>query len=198
MSGPENGHIRKLGRSERDVLCAHLLRLTPEERRMRFLGSVGDASIRRYCERPRPFHTVVLGYFADGILRGAGELLLDEQVLWTKRAEVALTVEGPFQGRGVGAELLRRLVVLARNRGVAVVHMTCLAENERVQAIARGLDAVLEIEEGGVEGRVHPPWPTHLSLLEEAMSDSLTLMRVVLGVGRTGDTPAPDAAPRSA
>ncbi|WP_410324117.1 GNAT family N-acetyltransferase, partial [Oceanibaculum nanhaiense] len=32
-------------------------------------------------------------------------------------AELAITVESEFEGRGIGTQLMRRVVTLARNRG---------------------------------------------------------------------------------
>ena len=81
-------------------------------------------------------------------------------------------MERPFRGRGLGAELCRRLVVRARNRFVARVHMLCLRDNRPVQRIARGLGGALRFHPGEVEAELRPPWPDPISALEEWLDEA--------------------------
>ena len=41
-----------------------------------------------------------------------------------------------------------------------------------MQKIARKFEAVLSFEEGEVEARILPAWPSYFSLMEEAVEDS--------------------------
>ena len=50
--------------------------------------------------------------------------------------------------------------------------MACLAENHRMQQLARKFDAELTFDFGGVVGEVESSRPTPLSLMREMMSDS--------------------------
>lgn len=179
-----DGGIRKLRSFERHRLCEHLLRLNAEERRMRFCGSANDAFIRRYCDNTGPANDIVLGYFAGGELRGAGELKFHRDGVFRVGAEVALSVETPFQGSGVGTRLLRRLTVLARNRGVGKIHILCLRENAAMQKIASKLGADVKTHEYDAEGTARLHWPSHLTLVEEAMADGYEVLRLVLGLDR--------------
>jgi hypothetical protein len=63
----------------------------------------------------------------------------------------------------------RALIVAARNRFIARLHMICLMDNARVQHLARKLDGRLAFEQGEVEARIEPPWPTYWTLLEETL-----------------------------
>ena len=58
-------------------------------------------------------------------------------------AEAAFSVEPGFQERGIATELMGNIIRAARNRGVHLLFMNCLAENGKMQAIARKYDAEL-------------------------------------------------------
>jgi GNAT superfamily N-acetyltransferase len=53
--------------------------------------------------------------------------------------EVAVVVADDWQGRGVGAVLLRRLANIARARGISSFHATMLGDNRRAQSLVLGL-----------------------------------------------------------
>src|SRR5262249_8523676 len=110
------------------------------------------------------------GFFVDGTLRGAGEL----RPLGTgfaAEAEAAFSIERPWQSHGVGTALLQRTLLAARNRGFKLLHMACLAENRRMQQLARQFDAGLTFDCGSVVGEVEAPQPTPLSLMRELVAD---------------------------
>jgi GNAT superfamily N-acetyltransferase len=176
------GVIRRLGRSDHDRLLRHFLRLGAEDRQLRFGGYVTDASVRAYCARLDPHRCVVLGCFVAGELRGVGELK-PIGGSWPRAAELAVSVEEPFRGRGGGTELCRRLAIRARHRFVAELFMLCLLDNRRVQRIARKLGGALTFHPGEVEAQIAPPWPDPLSGLEEWLDEAGALL--------DGSPPAP-------
>jgi len=70
-----------------------------------------------------------------------GRLAKDMQAFARGRreAEFALVVSDSFQGQGLGKELLRRLIRVARDEGVETVFGEISAENAPMQAICRGM-----------------------------------------------------------
>jgi acetyltransferase len=56
-----------------------------------------------------------------------------------KRAEFAILVGDPWQGKGVGAKLLERCLAIAKERGIKTVWGIVLQENTGMQALARKL-----------------------------------------------------------
>ena len=56
-----------------------------------------------------------------------------------KRAEFAILVGDPWQGKGVGAKLLERCLVIAKERGIQTVWGIVLHENTGMLALARKL-----------------------------------------------------------
>jgi GNAT superfamily N-acetyltransferase len=114
-------------------------------------------------------------------LRGAAEL----RPLGTgfaNEAEAAFSIEKPWQSHGVGTALLERTLLAARNRGLRHLHMACLAENRRMQQLARKFDAELTFDFGSVVGEVEAPQPTPLSLMREIVADGHGFATALLDV----------------
>ena len=176
------GTIRRLWGFEHRKVRAHLLRLDREDRVLRFGGYVSDAQIEAYCDRLDWRRAVIIGYLVDGEVRGLGELQPIAEG-WSRAAEAALSVERPFQNRGVGTELLRRLIVIARNRSIGALHMLCLLENGKVLRMARKLGAKLTFDQGEAEGRLALPWPNHLTLLLELLDGASTPLAILRPAG---------------
>jgi GNAT superfamily N-acetyltransferase len=168
---PEGGVVRKLWVGETAKYREHILRLDPESRRSRFAGGVSDDFIRNYVDLSLTLDGVVHGFFIDGQMRGAAELR-PLGIRFPNQAEAAISVEKLWQSHGVGSALLRRTLLAARNRGYGLLHMACLAENRRMQQLARKFDAELSFDFGNVVGEVEASQPTPLSLMREVMADS--------------------------
>lgn len=175
---PGGGIIRKLWLGESDAYRDHLLRLDRESRYRRFSGAVADAFIARHARTVGQAGVVVHGFFIDGVLRGAAELRPEGSV-FAREAEAAFSIEKPWQSHGVGTELLRRTLLAARNRRIKHLRMNCLAENQRMQQLARKFDAEISFDFGSVVGEVDPPHSTLLSLMHEAVSDSFSIANAV-------------------
>jgi GNAT superfamily N-acetyltransferase len=168
---PEGGVIRKLWIGETAKYRDHVLRLDPESRRNRFAGGVSDDFVSNYVDLMRGLDTVVHGFFIGGTMRGAAELRpLGSRFLG--EAEAAISVEKAWQSHGVGSALLQRTLLAARNRGFRLLHMACLAENHRMQQLARKFAAELSFDFESVVGEVESSRPTPLSVMRELMSDS--------------------------
>jgi hypothetical protein len=164
-------HYRKLTYLDLSAVERHLLRLTPEERQQRFSASLTDEAIHAFCKRLSLLENILLGAFVDGELRGLAQLCFGSPP-WRGEGELAVSVEGPWQHRGIGGELARRSVILASNRGVRAIEMICMIENGPMRCIALRLDGKLIYLGGQAESRVELAPPSGLSFLAEALSDA--------------------------
>jgi GNAT superfamily N-acetyltransferase len=168
---PRGGLIRKLWISETGQYRDHLLRLDPTSRRNRFAGAVSDQFVRDYADLSFGIDALIHGFFVDGTLHGTAELRPIGGPV-TREAEAAFSIEKPWQSHGVGSMLLERTLLAARNRGLKFLHMACLADNKRMQQLARKYDAELTFDFSSVVGEVAAPRPTPLSLMREMLADS--------------------------
>ena len=156
-----------------------MLRLDPESRRNRFGGAVSDEFIAHYAEPFALSGAIIYGFFVDRVLRGAAELC---PLAREGEGEVALSVERPWQSHGVGTALLERVLLVAGNRETKQLHMICLAENRRVQQLARKFDAELAFQSGSVVVDLIAPRPTPISLIRELVADGAELATAMLDV----------------
>jgi len=173
------GSIRKLWPTESEKFRDHLLRLDADSRRMRFAHGVSDGFIEDYASRLSDMGSVVYGFIVDGEIRAVAELRKLGNT-WGREAEAAFSVEPGFQDRGIGSELMGRVIRAARNRGVMHLYMSCLAQNRKMQAIARKHSADLRFEYGEVVGDIVPQEPNYFSVLAEAVEDRVGYMLAVL------------------
>ena len=152
-SEPPGLIFRRLSQADREEILSHFLRLDPEDRRNRFGGPANDDFIRSYCNRIDWSRSIVFGCFVDCVLRGVGELQVESPGP-NQKAEITSTVEGPYQGRGVGTELFRRLIEVGRERSIKTLYLTILPDNEKALRTVRKFGAELEVRHGEMKGRV--------------------------------------------
>ncbi|MEU6018569.1 GNAT family N-acetyltransferase [Streptomyces sp. NPDC047515] len=144
---PEGNEItvRRVDRSDLEAARAMHDRCSEQTLRLRYHGPVHDAD--RYLDHllsPRFGRTLAVET-ASGRLVALGHLLWDDD-----ETEVALLVEDEWQRRGIGSELLGRLVVLAIEAGCESVYAVTQASNTGMVATMRALSLPLDyqIEEG--------------------------------------------------
>ncbi|MFJ8808472.1 GNAT family N-acetyltransferase [Streptomyces sp. NPDC102490] len=144
---PEGSDITVRRADTRDVPAAKAMheRCSARTLGMRYHGPVGDAD--RYLNHllsPRFGRTLAV-QTASGRIVGLGHLLWDGD-----ETEVALLVEDEWQRRGIGGELLARLVAMAAETGCESVYAVTQASNTGMVAAMRGLGLPLDyqIEEG--------------------------------------------------
>ena len=182
------GAIRRLWSTEAEVFRDHLLRLDGDSRRLRFTGAVSDDYIARYAEAAFDDNALIFGCFVDGVLRAAAELrpLPDGAygVDHGRAGEAAFSVEPDHQTHGIGGALMRRLLLTARNRGLAKLVVTCLPENLPMQKIARRNEARIVFEDGDVIGVLTQPDPSGWTLWREAVQESHGLVDRLLDAPR--------------
>ncbi|MFG2644825.1 GNAT family N-acetyltransferase [Streptomyces sp. NPDC048370] len=144
---PEGNEITVRRADQRDLVAARAMhdRCSPRTLALRYHGPVGDAD--RYLDHllsPRFGRTLAV-QTASGRLVALGHLLWDGD-----ETEVALMVEDDWQRRGIGAELLGRLVAMAVEAGCESVYAVTQSSNTGMVAAMRALNLPLDyqIEEG--------------------------------------------------
>lgn len=196
---------RKLLSSERALLADHLLRLSPEDRRLRFGGMLlRDEAVRRYVDSIDWTHSWHVGFFDDAApgavaLRAVVQISVPSNGVdafggagspWLRpgAAEFAVSVEKHWQRRGIATHLLSQAVVVARNRNVRDLYMLCLPENEPMRRLARKVGIRLVFRDGEITGHVDLPAPNQVTVFAEFAVEAAA------AIDRWADIMAPPAA----
>lgn len=171
-----SGVIRKLYAWETALLKAHFLRLDTDARHARFAAGVSDATVSAYADEALGSDAIVHGFFVEGVLRGAAELRL----MPGHTGEVAVSVEEDWRLTGIGSALFGRLLLTARNRGLADLVMTCLPSNRAMQRLAARFEGRITYASGDSHARVTARPATPLSLWRELWRDSSAAAETVV------------------
>lgn len=130
-------------------------RMTPEERRNRFLGPMkvlSHAQAARYSQLDYD-RDMAFALVDDGEIHAIARLSADPDNV---SAEYAILVLKHLAGQGVGTRLMRHLIDYARKRGIGEIYGEVLAENRAMLAVCRKL---------GFGIRRHPDEPGVVSVV---------------------------------
>ncbi len=137
----------------------HLLRLSPDDRSLRFAaGLVTDETVRSYASRIRFGHDIVLGLEGErGTLLGLAHGCVYE-VRGALHVEAAFSVDEPWRGRRLASGLMDAVRTQAQAIGAACVVGMCAVRNLPMRRVFAGAGMTLTREDDEVHahGRVSP------------------------------------------
>lgn len=161
--------IRSLGAQHRERIAAHLLSLSAEDRYLRFGYPASDAQVRRYAEQIDFDRDEVIGIFNRRLeLIAMAHVAYSEHEEFKSCAEFGVSVLTKARGRGYGAQLFDRAVMLARSRDVKMMFIHALSENTAMLKIARNAGATVHRDGSESEAYLELPpasFDTHVSKL---------------------------------
>jgi RimJ/RimL family protein N-acetyltransferase len=141
--------IRLARPEDSDEVAAMHERCSEQSRYQRYFSVVEwrDVQLRRLSGGHRGGTLIVKG--EEGTIVGLGNVFPDEPGDG-RSAEIALLVEDAYQGRGVGRQLLRRMLDLARRLGFTQVSASVQADNAGMLHLLHtvGLEWTSTIESG--------------------------------------------------
>ena len=178
MAGAPGVVVQKLSGAHREQVVRHLLRLSANDRRLRFGAPMRDSSIEAYVAGIDFARDQALGILgADLELWGLAHLALAPD---GETAELGLSVDWSVRERGYGNALLQRAVLHATNRGYRALFMHCLAENATMMNLARRAGLSIVISSGEADGQLVLGEPTQAGALKEAIQDQFALVDSLL------------------
>lgn len=151
-----------LGRADHETLAAHWCRLPAPSLRRRFLRQMDRAALAARAAETLDGRAHLIGWHADGVLRGVAEL----HPAGARAGEAAFTVEPGWRRRGIGRTLLRRLLRRARNLGLGEVLVITTRDNPAMVRLALGEGARIVADGAELAGlfTLAPPTPVSLGL----------------------------------
>ena len=137
---PARFKLRGLNRRDAPLLAAHLLRLSPQDRRTRFHAALRDDAITAYVNRINWRRAYVFGAIVGTKLRGVAELIVQSET----QGEIAVSVEPRFRHDGVGRLLVVAAMLAARRMGLQQLILVYQPDNKAMVTLARDLGARME------------------------------------------------------
>ena len=137
--------IRSLGPSSRERITAHLLKLEPADRYLRFGYAANDEQVVRYADSLDFERDNIFGIFNRRLeLIAMAHLAFSQDAEHKSCAEFGVSVLKQARGRGFGSRLFDRAVMHARNEGVSLLFIHALSENTAMLKIARNAGATVQ------------------------------------------------------
>jgi len=178
--------IRQLTEFDRPALERHFLSLGPEDRRLRFGIVLSDRALRGCAERIDFTRDAVFGATGDDFEIVAAAHLAHNG----DDGELGVSVLSGHRRRGLGAALLARAHTHARNLGLRVLFVHCLAENGAMMHIARregmrivteggGADAFLDLEPADAASRIGEAFEQAVALFDYALKKQLAAPKLI-------------------
>jgi RimJ/RimL family protein N-acetyltransferase len=151
--------IRSIGPRERERVRRHLLELSVGDRYLRFGYAASDEQIGRYVDALDFERDELFGIYNRRLdLIAIAHLAFAPPDQHSDCAEFGVSVAAHARGRGYGARLFERAVVVARNEGVGMLFIHALSENAAMLKIARKAGAT--VVRSGSESEAHLELPT--------------------------------------
>ncbi|MBS0383437.1 MAG: GNAT family N-acetyltransferase [Proteobacteria bacterium] len=141
--------IRTLHKADAALERDFIKRLSPESRRLRFLGGVGEPSdtmIRDLTDLDYQHKMAFVALVQEG--GKPREIGVSRYSLAPdgKSCECAVTVSDEWQGKGLGTLLMRHLIDIAKQRGIESMFSIDAAGNSRMHELARDLGFARELD----------------------------------------------------
>lgn len=131
-------------------ILEHYLRLSPEDRYLRFCSALSDHAITKFVMNMMDFADgVAFGIVIDDELVGVAYVGKVYEHEGRDTVEAGFSIDVDHRGEGHASLLMASIIGYCRGARVQTLIMNCLRENKRMQQIARnfGLRVVLDSHE---------------------------------------------------
>lgn len=174
-ANPSPPQVRELHEGHLEAVLRHLVALGPEDRHLRFGSPASDAVIERYVVNMDFSRDAVFGVFNGALdLVGIAHLAYLPVAKGALRiAEFGVSVLPAERHRGLGAALLKRAAIHARNTQITTLFVHCLAINKAMMYLAQKLGMRVEFAYGDADAYLVLPPANVQSILKEATQEQI-------------------------
>jgi RimJ/RimL family protein N-acetyltransferase len=167
--------VRELDDTHRAAVLRHFLTLEADDRHLRFGSPTSNAVIERYVANLDFSCDALFGVFNDALdLVGIAHLAyVPAENDSTRSAEFGVSVLHDSRHRGLGAALLARAAVHARNTHIDTLFVHCLAKNKAMMHLAQKLGMRVEFAYGDADAYLILPPANAQSILQEASQEQM-------------------------
>jgi len=167
--------VRELDDTHRAAVLRHFLTLGADDRHLRFGLPTSDVVIERYVASLNFSRDALFGVFNDALdLIGIAHLAYVPSANDRPHsAEFGVSVLRDNRHRGLGAALLARAAVHARNTHIDTLFVHCLAKNKAMMHLAQKLGMRVEFAYGDADAYLILPPANAQSILHEASQEQM-------------------------
>jgi RimJ/RimL family protein N-acetyltransferase len=167
--------VRELDDTHRAAVQKHFLALEDDDRHLRFGSPTSDVVIERYVANLNFSRDALFGVFNDALdLIGIAHLAYVPSANDSPHsAEFGVSVLRDNRHRGLGAALLARAAVHARNTHIDTLFVHCLAKNKAMMHLAQKLGMRVEFAYGDADAYLILPPANAQSILHEASQEQM-------------------------
>jgi RimJ/RimL family protein N-acetyltransferase len=167
--------VRELDDAHRAAVLGHFLSLEADDRHLRFGSPTSDAVIERYVANLNFRRDALFGVFNDALdLVGIAHLAYVPPANKSPRsAEFGVSVLHNDRHRGLGAALLARAAIHARNTHIDTLFVHCLAKNKAMMHLAQKLGMRVDFAYGDADAYLILPPANAQSILHEASQEQM-------------------------
>ncbi len=167
--------VRELDDTHRAAVLLHFLALGAEDRHLRFGSPTSDVVIERYVANLDFRRDALFGVFNNSLnLVGIAHLAYVPTTKESPRtAEFGVSVLHDSRHCGLGAALLARAAVHARNTHIDTLFVHCLANNKAMMHLAQRLGMRVEFAYGDADAFLILPPANAQSILHEASQEHM-------------------------
>jgi RimJ/RimL family protein N-acetyltransferase len=167
--------VRELDDTHRAAVLRHFLTLEADDRHLRFGSPTSDAVIKRYVANLAFSRDALFGVFNDALdLVGIAHLAyVPPEKDSLRSAEFGVSVLHHSRHRSLGAALLARAAVHARNTHIDTLFVHCLAKNKAMMHLAQKLGMRVEFAYGDADAYLILPPANAQSILHEASQEQM-------------------------
>lgn len=165
--------VRELHAGHREEILQHLLKLSDEDRRLRFGTQTTDEVIEHYVERLDFNKDAIFGIFNMNLtLVGMAHLAyLPETKGGARAAEFGVSVLPEGRSQGFGTALLQRSAVHSRNTRIETLYVHCLSNNKAMMNLAQKAGMRVEYAYGDADACLKLPPASPATIVEEAANE---------------------------
>lgn len=151
--------IKRLSYYHKEKVKEHFFRLDSQSRHSRFCSAMNNENLVNYVSKIDFINNGVFGLFNDNLdIIGLGECVIsksnDNSI---REAEVAFSVEKPYQGQKLGNRLMKRVVQFANIQNLKELTMYFLKDNAATMHLAKKYNFKVEYYSLEVSGKVQVP-----------------------------------------
>ena len=129
-------HDKRIEKKVKGWILEHLMRLSPEDRHMRFFAALGEAGLKLYIDKIRTEDEIFLTMdTVGGQLRVTG--FLHVASLGDNSFEIGVSVDADQRKNGIGGQLFDRALMFLKGHGCKKLYINCLTVNTPMQKIVK-------------------------------------------------------------